>query len=149
MGYEMICALTPSFWTLKALNTTYVNTCTLQVFGVDTLPLLIKTIKYKREDCPPQAEIFMLHDRNYPAQIHTYSHWVTDIPINLHPITLDNHFEIHFQWHIHSPLPDNPWSKLTTKELLNLDYIHSTQNCFRSTLRDFWVQWLVAQVTCL
>ena len=37
-------------------NTTNVNTWILQVFGVDSLPLLIKTFEYKLEDCPSQTK---------------------------------------------------------------------------------------------
>ena len=68
---------------------------------------------------------------------------VADTPKNLHPNTLGNHFEIHFQWHINSSLVNNPWSKIFTKETFYLDYTYSTNNYFGSILRVSWVQcWL-------
>ena len=99
------------------------STPTYCMFGVDILPLPINTIR----------------DRNYAVWFHNCANWVTGTPTNLHPNILGNHFEIHFQWHIDSSLLNNPWNKIFTTELLDLDYIMFTRNCFMSILRAFWL----------
>ena len=77
------------------LNTTYVNTYILQVFGVDITPSPMNTIT---------DIILKMHNRKYSVRFHNCTHWVADTPKNLHPNILGNRFETHFQWHINSSL---------------------------------------------
>ena len=117
-------------------NRTYVNTNILQVFGVDILPSPMNTIT---------DIIFKLHDRNYSVGVHNCAHWVADTPKNLHPNTLGNHFEIHFQWHINSSLVNKPCSKIFTTETLDLDYSQLLQDNIEISLDTI----LVAQLAYL
>ena len=89
-----------------------------------------------------QTYFFKLHNRNYSVRFHNCTHWVADTPKNLHPNTLGNHFEIHFQWHINSSLVNKPRSIIFATQTLNFDYKQLLQVNFESSLGTM----LVAQL---